>query len=97
MITFNVVKEQFGWAVRTADSMTTPFWSRALAIREAHSLAASIRRHGQLAHVCVEAAGAVEPAQPGEFSQPIPTPRLQAGLWSKTSVGAALSGSTPQG
>ena len=54
MIVFNVVKEQYGWAVRMGDRMTTPFWSRDLAIREANCLAASIRNHGQSAQVVIE-------------------------------------------
>jgi hypothetical protein len=39
MITFNVVKEQHGWAIRMDERMITPFWSRDLAIREANCLA----------------------------------------------------------
>lgn len=56
MITFNVVKEQHGWAVRMGDRMTTPFWSRDLAIREANCLAQAIRCHGESAQVVVEGA-----------------------------------------
>ncbi len=54
MIVFNVVKEKYGWAVRMGDRMTTPFWSRDLAIREANCLADSIRGHGESAQVVVE-------------------------------------------
>lgn len=46
MITFNVVKEQHGWAVRMGDCMMTPFRSKNLAIREANCLADAIRGHG---------------------------------------------------
>lgn len=60
MVTFRVAKEQHGWAVRMGDSMTTPFWSRALAIREAGGMAAGIRRHGVLAEVLIEEAGYLE-------------------------------------
>lgn len=60
MITFNVVKEQYGWSVRTGACMTTPFWSRSLAIREANCLAESIRRHGEIAHVIIDSSGAEE-------------------------------------
>jgi hypothetical protein len=54
MITFKVVKEQHGWAVRTGEQMSTPFWSRVLAIREAGRMAAGIRRHGALTEVLIE-------------------------------------------
>ena len=54
MITFNVVKETHGWAVRMDQRMTTPFWSRDSAIEEAHGLADAIRRHGECARVVVE-------------------------------------------
>jgi len=56
MITFKVVKEQHGWAIRMDERMT-PFWSRDLAIREANCLAAAIRRHGEYAEVSVDDAG----------------------------------------
>jgi hypothetical protein len=58
MITFKVVKEQHGWAIRMDDRMTTPFWSRDLAIREANCLADAIRCHGEYAEVIVEGAEA---------------------------------------
>jgi hypothetical protein len=56
MIVFNVVKEPHGWAVRMGESMTTPFWSRDLAVLEANRLAAAIRRHGERTEVVVEGA-----------------------------------------
>ena len=56
MITFKVVKEQHGWAIRMDERMT-PFWSRDLAIREANCLVAAIRRHGEYAEVSVDDAG----------------------------------------
>jgi hypothetical protein len=56
MITFSVVKEQHGWAVRTGECMMTPFWSRELAIQEANCLADAIRCHGECAEVVVEGA-----------------------------------------
>lgn len=59
MITFKVVKQEYGWAVQTGAQMTTPFWSRALAIREAEALANAIRRHGVCAEVVIE-----EPCDP---------------------------------
>ena len=65
MIVFNVVKEQFGWAVRMGDRMTTPFRSRELAIREANTLADSIRGHGQSAQVVIEDAESTASNQNG--------------------------------
>lgn len=66
MITFNVVKERHGWAVRMGERMTTPFWSRDLAIHEANCLADAIRCHGECAEVIVEGG---DPA--GSSSPPI--------------------------
>ena len=57
MITFSVVKEQYGWAIRAGEGMKTLFWSRDLAIREANCLADAIRCHGECAEVIVESAG----------------------------------------
>jgi hypothetical protein len=54
MITFSVVKEQYGWAIRVEERMKTLFWSRDLAIREANCLADAIRCHGECAEVIVE-------------------------------------------
>jgi hypothetical protein len=54
MITFNVVREKHGWAIRLDKCMTTPFRLRELAIREAQCLAEAIRRHGESAQVVVE-------------------------------------------
>ena len=61
MITFKVVKEQHGWAIRTGGGVTTPFWSRDLAIREAHCLAAAIRCHGECAEVIIEGTDQSDP------------------------------------
>jgi hypothetical protein len=60
MLAFSVVKQLHGWAVCMDDRMTTPFWSRDLAIREANSLANAIRRHGELAEVIVQEADAAD-------------------------------------
>lgn len=57
MITFSVVKEQYGWAIRAGERMKTLFWSRDLAIREANCLADAIRCHGECVEVIVEGAG----------------------------------------
>ena len=54
MIIFNVVKEEHGWSVKMGQKMTTPFWSRTVAISEANRLAAAIRRHGELTEVVIE-------------------------------------------
>lgn len=54
MIIFSVVRETHGWSVRMGERMTTPFWSRDLAIQEAHCLADAIRCHGERAKVVVE-------------------------------------------
>ncbi len=56
MITFEVIKEQYGWAVRMGERVKTLFWSRDLAIREANCLADAIRCHGECAEVIVEGA-----------------------------------------
>jgi hypothetical protein len=57
MVTFNVVRQEHGWAVQMGSSMTMPFRLRDMATREANSLADGIRRHGEIADVVVEAAG----------------------------------------
>ena len=56
MITFSVVREQYGWAIRVGERMKTLFWSRDLAIREASCLADAIRCHGERTEVIVEGA-----------------------------------------
>ena len=73
MITFDVVKEQHGWAIRMGERMKTLFWSRDLAIREANCLADAIRRHGECAEVIVEG------ADPNEMPKRIKKPS-SAGL-----------------
>lgn len=54
MHTFKVVKEPHGWAVRMDVGMSTPFWSRAHAIREADGMCEELRRHGVRAEVIVD-------------------------------------------
>lgn len=68
MVTFRVVKEQHGWAVRMGESMSTPFWSRRLAIREAGGMAAGIRCHGVIAEVLIEDAASYEAIAPESAS-----------------------------
>jgi hypothetical protein len=55
MQTFRVTKELHGWAVRLDPGMCTPFWSEALATREAERLCRSLRAHGVAAEVVVQA------------------------------------------
>jgi hypothetical protein len=64
MITFKVVKERHGWAVQMGEQMTTPFWSRGLAVREADCIAAGIRRHGVIVEVFIEEAASLETVAP---------------------------------
>ena len=54
MHTFRVVKESNGWAVRLGEAMTTPFWSRKLAMMEADRLCEALRRHGEAARVVID-------------------------------------------
>ena len=75
MITFSVVKEQHGWAVRSGACTMTPFWSRDLAIREANCLAEEIRRHGQLTEVVIECVEGSVPAAPTRLSSTRPKTR----------------------
>jgi len=54
MHTFKVVKEPCGWAVRLGHGMSSPFWSRAVAIQEANCLCDALRSHGEAAEVVIE-------------------------------------------
>ena len=45
IISFRVVKEPYGWAVRMGQGMMTPFHSRSMALRHANSFAEALRRH----------------------------------------------------
>jgi hypothetical protein len=54
MITFHVVKEPRGWAIRTCTGMTTPFRTKDAAIFEARYLAETIRCHGECVEIIVE-------------------------------------------
>lgn len=53
-ISFRVVKEPYGWAVRMGDGMMTPFRSKVLAVRHANGFAAALRRCGEPVEVVVE-------------------------------------------
>ena len=81
MITFNVVKEQHGWAIRMGERMMTPFWSRDLAVREANCLAAAIRCHGECAEVIVEGADPSEPRKKVKGSSSSRLEALLRGRW----------------
>jgi hypothetical protein len=81
MITFNVVQEQHGWSIRVGEGMTTPFWSRDLAVHEANCLAAAIRRHGKGAKVIIEGA---YPSDSPKMIKGLSSSRLEAllrGRW----------------
>jgi hypothetical protein len=52
-ITFDVVKEAYGWAVRRDDQMMTPCWCKALAVDQAQRMVDVLRRHGQRAEMRV--------------------------------------------
>jgi hypothetical protein len=81
MITFDVVKEEHGWAIRMGECMTTPFWSRELAIREANCLADAIRSHGECAEVFVEGADPDEPLKRIKGSNSSRLDALLRGRW----------------
>jgi len=65
MQTFKVVKERHGWAVRLGEGVCTPFWSEAMALREARRLCESLRLHGVAAEVVVE-------NEPDSAARPLP-------------------------
>ena len=75
MITFNVVKEQHGWAIRMGERMTTTFRSREVAIREAYCLADAIGCHGERTEVIVEG------ADPAEQPRKLNSALSEAPLW----------------
>lgn len=54
MLTFNVVKEPYGWAIRMGERMSTPYRCRLSAIRDAQVLAEAIRRQGGRIEVVVQ-------------------------------------------
>lgn len=53
-ISFRVVKEPYGWAVRMGEGMMTPFRSKVLAVRHANGFADVLRRCGEPVEVVVE-------------------------------------------
>ncbi len=69
MHTFKVVKEPHGWAVRLGGGMSTPFWSRALAIQDANCLCDALRSHGEAAEVVIDEIDTAEASRvPYKFS-----------------------------
>lgn len=54
MITFEIVKEPYGWAVRRDSRMMMPAWCQAVAVEEAQRMVSVLRRHGQLAQLKFE-------------------------------------------
>ncbi len=70
MITFNVVKEQNGWAIRTSSGMTTPYRTQDAAMHEAECLAEAIRGHGECVEVIVEYVGPSKVSDKRKFPHP---------------------------
>ena len=58
VITFKVVREPYGWAIRRDHQMMTPAWCKALAVEEARRMVGALRRHGEPAEVWIEDAEA---------------------------------------
>jgi hypothetical protein len=69
MITFNLVEEEHGWAVRTSAGVSIHFRLRGSALNAANRLADSVRRHGETVSVVIVDANPNTPAgsafQPG--------------------------------
>lgn len=51
MITFEIVKEPYGWAVRRDNCMMMPAWCKAVAVEEAQRMVSVLNRHGQQAQL----------------------------------------------
>ena len=58
VITFEVVKEPYGWSIRRDARMMTPVWCKALAVEQASRMVAVLRRHGAPAELRIEDAEA---------------------------------------
>jgi hypothetical protein len=54
MITFEVVKEPYGWAIRRDHRMMTPVWCKALAVEQATRMVEALRRYGEPAELRIE-------------------------------------------
>jgi hypothetical protein len=66
-ITFEVVKEPYGWAIRRDHRMMTPVWCKALAVEQAGRMVEALRRHGEPAELRIEDAESegFPPGRPG--------------------------------
>lgn len=53
-ISFRVVKEPYGWAVRLGDGLMTPFPSEASALDHANGCAEALRRQGVRVEVLLQ-------------------------------------------
>lgn len=62
LISFRVVKEPYGWAVRTHEGLMTPFQSRRSAIEHASAFVDALRRQGHRAEIVVEELAPIQPA-----------------------------------
>ncbi len=63
LITFEIVKESYGRAIRRDDQMMTPMWCRALAEADAERMVQALRRHGERAEVRIcDADGGPQPS-----------------------------------
>lgn len=58
VITFEVVKEPYGWSIRRDARMMTPVWCKALAVEQASRMVAVLRQHGQPAELRIDEAEA---------------------------------------
>lgn len=69
---FKVVKEVYGWAVRSDEGMMSSYWSRSLALNHANNCADMLRRHGEQAQVIVEdsSGGSPRPSGRGGWGTP---------------------------
>jgi hypothetical protein len=75
MIGIKVGREEYGWAIRIGECMTSPFWSRDLAIRDATALANAIRGHGEQVSLVAEQEDGAVAATSGRASAPKGRPR----------------------
>jgi hypothetical protein len=80
VITFYVVKEPHGWAIRMGEGMTTPFWSKHMAVQAANSLARAIRCHGERTQVIIQDLNEVRASVPLAVSLGLGTLRRLEGV-----------------
>lgn len=72
-ISFRVVKEPYGWAVRSESGMMAPFRSRASAVEHANGVAEALRRCGEAVEVVLEDRVFDEPSPPRRGRSRFPT------------------------